>query len=79
MKNEIINVDGTNWLVREAIDEKAALNAIVYARVSGAVGTREFLNDVLIAHVTRLTDEGIECLAYGEKGEDFSHLLPKKD
>lgn len=75
MKNKILNVSGTNWLIREAVDEEAALSCIAMARVTGSVGGKDFVNEKIYADVVRLHDDGHECLPYGEKGIDYSYLL----
>lgn len=79
LKNEIIEVDGTNWLVREATSHGEAMHSISMARVTGSVGSkaREHRNgvEVVTADVVRLHPDGRECLPYGEKGTDQSALL----
>ena len=40
MKNEIIEVDGSKWLVTEAVSKEEALNAIAYARCTGSRGSK---------------------------------------
>lgn len=72
LKNEVLNIDGRNWFVREAVSEESARNAIVTARVSGSIGAKETVNNdgdvIVLADVVRLNDDGTECLPYGEKG-----------
>ena len=76
LKNEILNVDGTNWLVREAASEEAARNCIASARVMGSIGGKDSVNGTVTADVVRLNDDGTECLPYGEKGgTDHSKLV----
>lgn len=81
LKNHILNLNGTNWLVREAVSEEAARNAIASARVMGSIGGKETetgTDDVkrVLADVVRLNDDGTECLPYGEKGgTDHSALV----
>ena len=64
MKNEIITVDGSKWLVREAESMGEASNAIAFARVRGCVAgthTKE-CNGIktILADVVRLNDDGTE-------------------
>jgi hypothetical protein len=40
MKNEIIEVDGSKWLVTEAVSKEEALNAIAFARCTGSRGSK---------------------------------------
>jgi hypothetical protein len=58
LKNEILVVDGTNWLVREAVSEETALQAIGMARCMGSTGTKEVDDDngvrIVRAEVKRL-------------------------
>ncbi len=76
LKNEILNVGGTNWLVREAVSEEAARNCIASARVMGSIGGKDSVNGTVTADVVRLNDDGTECLPYGEKGgTDHSKLV----
>lgn len=80
LKNEILNVDGTNWLVREAVSEEAARNTIASARVMGSVGGKDTNTGTdgvskVLADVVRLHPDGCECLPYGEKGTDYSALV----
>lgn len=77
LQNKVIKVGASNWLVRLAIDENAALDCIANARASGSVCSSLRVNDALHADVHRLTNDGFECLAYGERGADYSHLLEK--
>lgn len=46
MKNQILEIDGTRWLVREALSERHAFDAIAHARVMGSVGQKDTLNNV---------------------------------
>jgi hypothetical protein len=76
LKNEILNIDGKNWLVREATTEEAARNTIAHARVTGSIGSKDVLNGVTTADVVRLNDDNTEALAYGEPGgTDHSALV----
>lgn len=75
LQNKILKVGNFNWLVRLAIDEQTALDCIANARVSGSTSSSLRVNGDLHADVQRLTDDGFECLAYGERGADYSHLL----
>lgn len=54
--NEIIEVGGRRWKVREAKTREDALNAIASARCSGSVGARQ-------THDKRLCGGGVEVLA----------------
>lgn len=60
MKNEIIEVYGSKWLVKEAASKDEALNAIAYARCTGSCGSKhtEQRNGVeqVMAEVSRLHD-----------------------
>lgn len=75
LKNAILQVGGKNWLVREAVSEAAAQSAIAMARVTGSVGSKDYVNDQVTADVVRLHPDGRECLPYGEFGADHSALV----
>ena len=76
LKNEILNIDGKNWLVREATTEEAARNAITMARASGSIASVSGENGLTLADVVRLNDDNTEALPYGEKGgTDHSALV----
>jgi len=60
MKNEILEVCGSKWLVRDAVSREEAENAIDFARVRGSVGNKNCLNDAVLADVTRLPSFDIE-------------------
>jgi len=60
MSNEIIEVGGCNWLVRQAKSAYHALNSIAMARCTGSVGSTEYENGVIIADVVRLNPDGTE-------------------
>jgi len=76
LKNEVLNVDGKNWLIREAVSVEHARNTIASARVMGSIGGKDSVNGVLVADVVRLNDDNTECLPYGEKGgTDHSALV----
>jgi len=65
MKNEIIEVHGRKWLVREATSREEADHAIAMAMCTGSVGSKhtETIGDVktVTADVVRLNDDGTEC------------------
>jgi hypothetical protein len=57
MKNVIIEVGATRWLVREAVSEDEALSAIAMARVSGSVGAKNTFNETYVGgKITVLAD-----------------------
>jgi hypothetical protein len=45
LRNEIIEVGGRRWKVREARSHEDALNTIAHARVSGSVGAKDILDE----------------------------------
>jgi len=61
MKNEVIDVGGKRWMVREALSAFHALAAIAMARCTGSVGSTHTENGVIVADVSRLNDDGREC------------------
>lgn len=44
MKNEIIDIGGQNWLVKESVSKDEALNAIAHARCTGSLGSKHVEN-----------------------------------
>lgn len=75
MKGCIITVKGnesgsrkpTRWKVREAINAKAAWNAIVFASATGSVGAKDVRDETLcggavrvLADVVRINEDGSE-------------------
>ena len=75
MKNEILEVGGRRWLVREAVNEEAALNAIASARCMGSVGQKDLQsewhdgkiqNERVIADVVQVNSDGTERQPYTE-------------
>lgn len=73
MKNVIIEVGNSRWLVREAVSEEAARNAIAMARVSGSVGARDVLDKSYVngaitvqADVVQINSDGTERQPYTE-------------
>lgn len=69
----IIEVSGTRWLVRQAVSQAAALNAITFARMRGAIGHRDIINrrydgggEEVLADVVRVNSDGTECVPYCE-------------
>lgn len=67
LKNEIIEVAGRRWKVREALTREDALDAIASARCSGSVGARHTHDKtlcgggvVVLADVVQLNDDGTE-------------------
>lgn len=68
MKNEIIDVDGTQWKVREAITLEAAMTEISMARVTGSIGGRTLLTSdgrtTVRSDVVRLNSDGTETRPY---------------
>lgn len=80
MKGCIITVKGnasgsraaTRWKVREAINAKAAWNAIMFASATGSVGAKDIRDETLcggtkytLADVVRLNDDGTERQPFG--------------
>jgi hypothetical protein len=47
MRNEIIEMNGTRWKVREAVSKDQALAAIAEARVTGSIGLKMVQHSVL--------------------------------
>ena len=69
----IIECGGRRWLVREAVSEQAAMDAIVSARVSGAVGHRDVIDKRFVggdeevqADVVQINSDGTERKPYTE-------------
>lgn len=65
MLNNIILTDssGNRWEVEQAVSEKAALNEIAFARVTGSVGSSSIVREVdgterVLAIVHRLNEDG---------------------
>ena len=58
MKNEIIEVDGSKWLVKKAVSKDAALSVIAWARCRGSVGAKEIVErdgvNTVLADVSRI-------------------------
>lgn len=73
MRNEILEVAGSRWLVREAVSEQAALSAIASARVTGSVGHKNTINRTFVgggievqADVHQINSDGTERQPYTE-------------
>lgn len=68
IKNEIIDVDGTQWKVREAVTLEAAMTGISMARVTGSIGGRATLiregRTSVQSDVVRLNSDGTETRPY---------------
>jgi hypothetical protein len=68
LKNEIIEVDGKQWMVREAVSREVALSEIAMARVTGSIGGKSTLTregvTVIQADVVRLNSDGTETQPY---------------
>lgn len=71
MKNEIIEVGGCRWLVREAVSRDAALDTIAHARVTGSVGAKDVIDrshcgggEEVLADVVRINSDGTERKPY---------------
>lgn len=67
LRNVVLDVDGTKWLVREAKSHTAAVNEIAHARVTGSVGSKTTRDETrvggveyVVADVHRLNDDGTE-------------------
>lgn len=74
MKDEIIEVDGQRWKVRQAKSREHALNCIAEARVTGSVGCKDTLQKVnrnleveseeILADVVQINSDGTERKPY---------------
>ncbi len=67
MKNEIIEVGGCKWLVREAASMQDAEFEIAHARVRGSIGGKTIQQgdrEIVLADVVRLNADGSECRPY---------------
>ena len=71
MKDEIIEVSGQRWKVRNALSADAALNAIADARATGSVGAKHIRDEtaiggdvVVMADVVKVNSDGTECKLY---------------
>ena len=58
IKNEVVEVFGRQWLIHEAVSMDAAETEIAYAAATGSVGSRHFVDDVLIADVSCIAARG---------------------
>lgn len=73
IKNEIVEVGGRRWKIREAKTMEHALGAIASARVSGSVGSSSTLNETymgggitVLASVVQINSDGTERQPYTE-------------
>ena len=71
MENVILEIGGRRWLVREAISEEMALNAIASARCTGSIGcTRKRVDvdglETVEASVVQINSDGSERQPYTE-------------
>jgi hypothetical protein len=68
LTNEIIEVNGLQWKVRQAVSREAALSEIALARCAGSIGGKssEVSNGVetILADVVRLNSDGTETKPY---------------
>ena len=64
MQNEVMEVEGQRWLVKQARSQADAMDAINMARVSGSVGSESRENDETIAHVVQINSDGTERKPY---------------
>ncbi|MYM92571.1 hypothetical protein [Duganella vulcania] len=66
--NEVIEVGGRQWKVRQAVSHEAALNEIAMARCTGSIGGKssQVIDGVetVLANVVRLNSDGTETKAY---------------
>lgn len=67
IRNEIVEIDGRRWKIREAISMEAARDAINMARATGSVGSRHLRDQTACggtkfveADVVALNDDGTE-------------------
>lgn len=72
MENQIIEVGGSNWLVRRAVSMDAALDAIAMARVTGSVGSRHEIDDTACGGSARVTADVVRLNAYGTECKPYS-------
>jgi len=73
IKNEILEVGGRRWLVKEAANKDAALDAIASARCSGSVGQKDMVDSTrcggtieTLADVVQINSDGTERQPYTE-------------
>lgn len=73
MQNEIIEVGGRRWLVREAKSREDALDAIAEARCTGSVGSKTIVDRrfvgggvEVLADVVQINSDGTERKPYTE-------------
>ena len=71
LKNEILEVRNTRWLVKEAISKEVAIDAIYSAMVTGSIGETVILNKCfvgggkeVIADVHQINSDGTLREAY---------------
>ena len=67
----VIEAGGRRWLVREAVSEQAAMDAITSARVSGSVGHKDIVLSVgghkqVLADVVQINSDDTERQPYTE-------------
>lgn len=68
LRDVVLDVDGTQWKVREAVSREAALSEIAMARCNGSIGgktvVRENDTERVLADVIRLKADGTEATPY---------------
>lgn len=66
--DEIIEINGRWWKIREASSMSAALDGIAFARVSGSIGsktvTHENGTEVVTSDVVQINSDGTERQPY---------------
>lgn len=71
MQNEIIEIGGRRWKVRQAKSREHALGAIASARVHGSTGHRDIIHregemSEVLADVVQINSDGTERQPYSE-------------
>ena len=71
IKNEIIEVNGQRWKIKQAISKFAALNEIAHARCTGSIGGKSEVDETrcggvirVIADVVKVNSDDTECKPY---------------
>lgn len=72
MQNEIIEIGGRRWLVKQAVSREAALDAIASARCSGSVGQTDIEDKTFVGGGKRILAEVVQINSDGSERKPYT-------
>lgn len=67
IKNKIVEVGNTQWMIRQAKSMNHALDAIAEARVTGSIGVKDIVNNTACGGIEEVVADVVKLSHYNNE------------